>query len=39
MLEEDDALATKTTSEEDEDCAGLKTGPGLSRVVCLANLF
>lgn len=38
VLEEDDTLSAEAACEEDEDGTGLKTGPELGRVVCLASL-
>jgi hypothetical protein len=39
VLEQDDALAPETTSEEDQDSTGLEAFPGLSRVNGLADLL
>lgn len=38
MLEEDDALAAETTSEQDQDGTGLERGAGLSGTNGLADL-
>ncbi len=39
MLEKDDALAAETTSEEDEDGAGLESSAGFGRMDGFADLM